>query len=94
MKIQFSKLLILFETALVGYLTYEGVSIAKLAIENQMDVVLPWITAMVTASWAAYGFSAKYYYSKSLAENCKGGITYDKAFKDVMGVKDDSEIDE
>lgn len=68
---QFSKLLILFETAIVTYLTYEGVTMAKLCIANNFNGSLPWIATMVSAAWAAYGTSTAFYYNKGKAEQLK-----------------------
>lgn len=65
---QFSKLLIIFETLIVAYLTYEGVSMAKMCILNSFSGSLPWVATMVTSAWAAYGVSAAKYYSKGQAE--------------------------
>ena len=90
-KLEFSKWLIIFETVLVSEMTVGGLMLAYEAIRQQLDAALPWITAEVTAAWAAYGFSAKYYYSKALAENCKGGITYDKAFETIKGGRNDQD---
>jgi hypothetical protein len=38
---------------------------------------LPWLTAMVTLPWTAYGVSQVYYYKKATVENSKNGIKYD-----------------
>jgi hypothetical protein len=65
---QFSKLLILFETAIVSFLTYSGVHLAELCIVNQFSGSLPWVATMVSAAWAAYGVSAAFYYQKSKSE--------------------------
>ena len=51
----FSKLLLLPESAIVLYTTYQGFGIAKLAIELGFMGTLPWIATMVTAAWGAYG---------------------------------------
>ena len=83
----------IFETALVAVMTIGGLFLAYLAITNQMDSSLPWIVTSTTTSWAAYGFSAKYYYAKALAENTKGGITYDKAFEIVNDIKEGDQND-
>lgn len=90
-KIQFSKLIIIFETFVLTITVVGGLYLAFLAITNGLDATLPWITTMETAAWAAYGFSAKYYYAKALAENTEGGITYDKAFKMIMRGGDDQD---
>lgn len=65
---QFSKLLIIFETLIVAYLTYEGVSMAKMCILNSFSGSLPWVATMVTSAWAAYGVSCSFYYNKSRNE--------------------------
>lgn len=61
----FSKLLLLLESAIVLYTTYQGFGIAKLAIELGFMGTLPWIATMVTAAWGAYGTSAACYYAKA-----------------------------
>ena len=65
---QFSKLLILLETAVVVYLTREGVSLARLCVMSGFDGSLPWVATMVSCAWAAYGTSAAFYYNKGKAE--------------------------
>ena len=67
----FSKLLLLLESAIVLYTTYQGFGIAKLAIELGFMGTLPWIATMVTAA------SAACYYAKAKAENTAGGVTYE-----------------
>ena len=79
---QFSKLLLLMESALVLFTTVGGFFLANKAINAGFAGALPWITAMVTACWGAYGASAGCYYNKSKAENTKGGIVYDSAMKE------------
>ena len=64
----FSKLLLLLESAIVLYTTYQGFGIAKLAIELGFMGTLPWIATMVTAAC---------YYAKAKAENTAGGVTYE-----------------
>lgn len=68
---QFSKLLILFETIIVTYLTYEGMQMAKMCVLNNFSGTLPWIATMVTSAWAAYGVSSSFYYNKSCKEQVK-----------------------
>lgn len=65
---QFSKLIILFETAIVFYLTINGVQLAHLCIVNNFSGGLPWITTMLSCAWAAYGVSVSFYYNKGKAE--------------------------
>lgn len=68
---QFSKLLILFETAIVAYLTYKSVYLAELCIVNQYSGSLPWIATMLGCAWGAYGTSVAFYYQKSKSEQLK-----------------------
>lgn len=68
---QFSKLIIIFETGIVSFLTYEGVQMAKMCIYNNFSGSLPWIATMVSAAWAAYGTSTAFYYNKGKAEQLK-----------------------
>ncbi len=78
-KFEFSKLLILIETVIVGYLTYKGIHLAELCVKTGFSASLPWVATMVSCAWAAYGASAGFYYNKSKAENTAGGIKYDTA---------------
>ena len=61
-RVSFSKLLLLLESAIVLYTTYQGFGIAKLAIELGFMGTLPWIAC---------------YYAKAKAENTAGGVTYE-----------------
>ena len=81
----FSKLLLLLESAIVLYTTYQGFGIAKLAIELGFMGTLPWIATMVTAAWGAYGTSAACYYAKAKAENTAGGVTYETVCRTARG---------
>ncbi|MFQ6976799.1 MAG: hypothetical protein ACLRSD_07290 [Oscillibacter sp.] len=64
----FSKLLLLLESGIVLYTTYEGFALAKFAVASGFMGTLPWIATMVTAAWGAYGTSAACYYAKAKAE--------------------------
>lgn len=44
---------------------------------------LPWLAAMASFPWAAYGVSQVYYYKKSLAENTKDGIIFETALSNI-----------
>lgn len=65
---QFSKLIILFETGIVLYLTIKGVELAMLCIVNGYTGGLPWISTMVSSAWVAYGVSVSFYYNKGKSE--------------------------
>lgn len=79
----FSKLLLIVESAVVLYTTYQGFALAKLAVAADFAGTLPWIAAMVTAAWGAYGTSAACYYSKAKAENTAGGVIYETVCRGV-----------
>ena len=51
----FSKLLLLLESAVVLYTTYEGFALARLAVGYGYLGTLPWVAATVSAAWGAYG---------------------------------------
>lgn len=75
----FSKLLLLLESAVVLYTTYEGFALARLAEGYGYLGTLPWVAATVSAAWGAYGASAGFYYNKAKAENTAGGIVFEAA---------------
>ena len=75
----FSKLLLLLESAVVLYTTYEGFALARLAVGYGYLGTLPWVAATVSAAWGAYGASAGFYYNKAKAENTTGGIVFEAA---------------
>ena len=78
-KREFSKCLLLLESLLVLYVTHEGVGLAREAISAGFGGSLPWLAAMVSAAWGAYGSSAAFYYNKAKAENTAGGIVFESA---------------
>ena len=82
-RMSFSKLLLLLESAIVLYTTYEGFALAKMAVAAAFAGTLPWIATMVTAAWGAYGTSAACYYAKAKAENTRGGVTYETACRGI-----------
>ena len=63
----FSKLLLLLESAVVLYTTYEGFALARLAVGCGYLGTLAWV--------AATGF----YYNKAKAENTTGGSVFEAA---------------
>ena len=66
---EFSKRLIFWEGLLVCVLSIGGLYMAYLSIINSYLGSLPWLTAMVTGAWGAYGVSQAFYYNKAKAEN-------------------------
>mgnify|MGYP000919466653 CR=1 FL=1 len=68
-KFEFSKLILVFETVLVGYVSYRVLGFVQLAIETNYTGSLPYLVTFITAVWGAYGTSISFYQSKSGKEN-------------------------
>lgn len=79
---EFSKLLLIQESILIWIMTIAFIALAFICIQNQFFGELPWLTAMASLPWAAYGVSQAFYYKKSTAENTKGGIKYESVIND------------
>jgi len=75
----FSKLLLIQESVLIWILTFGFIALAFLCVWKEYTGSLPWLSVTLTGAWTAYGVSQAMYYSKSKAENTKGGIVYDAA---------------
>lgn len=71
MKLEFSKLILLFETVLVAYVSHRVLGFVEAAITAGFDGSLPYLTTFITAVWAAYGASVSFYQNKSGKENVK-----------------------
>lgn len=69
--IEFSKLILLFETVLVGYVSYRVLGFVETSIVLNYNGTLPYLTTFITAVWAAYGASVSFYQQKSGKENVK-----------------------
>lgn len=70
-KLEFSKAILLFETALVGYDSFQVLDFVGMAIANNYTGSLPYLTTFISAVWAAYGASVSFYQNKSGKENVK-----------------------
>lgn len=66
---QFSKLIVLVETALVFWTTERTFSFVRMAIELNYTGAMTYLTTLISAVWAAYGTSVSFYYNKAKAEN-------------------------
>lgn len=60
------------------------IGLAALCIIKDYVGSLPWLTAMVSLPWTAYGVSQCFYYNKSKAENTKDGIKYETVMTDLL----------
>lgn len=81
---EFSKTLLIQESVLIWIMTLSFIGLAALCITKDYVGSLPWLTAMVSLPWTAYGVSQCFYYNKSKAENVKDGIKYETAMTDLI----------
>ena len=77
---EFSKWLLIQETALIWITTIVFLILAFVCIWKQYFGELPWLAAMAAFPWTAYGVSQAFYYKKAMAENTVGGIKYESTF--------------
>lgn len=70
-KQEFSKWLLIQESLLIWFISVSFIILAFLCVINGYLGTLPWLAAMVSFPWAAYGVSQAFYYRKSQAENTK-----------------------
>lgn len=82
-KREFSKTLLIQESALIWISTLAYIILAFYCIYNGYTGSLPWLTASASLPWAAYGVSQVYYYKKSMAENTKDGVKYASVMKEL-----------
>ena len=82
-KKEFSKTLLIQESALIWIITLSFVVLAFYCVSLGFTGSLPWLAAMVSLPWAAYGVSQIWYYKKSIVENSKDGIKYETVLKDI-----------
>ena len=82
-KREFSKNLLVQESALIWISTLAYIVLAFYCIYNGYMGSLPWLTASASLPWAAYGVSQVYYYKTSMAENTKDGIKYASVMKEL-----------
>lgn len=61
---------------LIWLITISFVVLSFVCVVNGFLGTLPWLAAMVSFPWGAYGVSQACYYNKSKAENTQGGIKY------------------
>lgn len=90
-KVEFSKRIMVMEMALLWVNTLGVIGLAYYSVFRGADSAFPWLTAMVSLPWAAWGVSKTGYTMKSMRENTTGGIIYDSAidgkenYNDVAG---------
>ena len=82
-KREFSKTLLIQESVLIWITTLLFVGLAFYCVYLGYVGSLPWLTAMVSLPWTAYGVSQVYYYKKSMAENTKDGVKFESVMAEV-----------
>ena len=87
-KRQFSKSLLIQESALIWVTTIMILVMAFYCIVNENFGDLPWLTAMVGFPWTAYAVSQMYYYKKSEKENTVGGVKYESVMAEIAKMKE------
>ena len=68
-KKEFSKKLLVQESALIWIVTLALIALSFICVFTGAYAELPWLTAMVALPWGAYGVSQAYYYKKAEKEN-------------------------
>ena len=76
-KKEFSKWLLIQESALIWLNTLSLLGLAFYCIVKQYFGELPWLAAMAGFPWVAYGVSQAFYYKKAEKENTKDGIKFE-----------------
>lgn len=82
-KLEFSKSLLVQESILIWIHTIAMIALAYICIVNEYLGELPWLTAMTSLPWVAYGVSQGFYYNKAKAENTKSGIKYETVMAEL-----------
>lgn len=80
---EFSKVLLIQESALIWINTISHIILAFYCVMCGYAGALPWVSASASLPWVAYGVSQGFYYNKAKAENSKNGIKYDTVMKEV-----------
>lgn len=83
-KLEFSKSLLVQESALIWIVTIAGIILAFYCVVNQYFGELPWVAAMIGFPWTAYGVSQACYYKKAEKENTKDGIKYETVMAQIQ----------
>lgn len=90
-KREFSKTLLIQESILIWIVTIAFLGLATLCIIKDYTGSLPWLTAMISLPWTAYGVSQGCYYNKSKQENTKDGIKYETVMEELRQQNNNNE---
>lgn len=89
-KFEFSKLLLIQESALIWIISIAYIVLAFYCVVNQFFGELPWLTASVSLPWTAYGVSQAFYYKKAEKENT---IKISKSFENAETIEESTDFD-
>ena len=84
---EFSKKIMEMEMRLLWINTLGVLGLAYYCVHNNLDAAFPWLSAMVSLPWAAWGVSKTGYTMKSVKENTSGGIVYESAMREEGGTE-------
>lgn len=82
---EFSKVLLIQESVLIWIMTLTFLVLAFVSVFKGYLGSLPWLTAMVSLPWTAYGVSQACYYKKATVENSKDGIKFESVMAELNG---------
>lgn len=91
-KKEFSKTLLIQESALVWITTLAFIVLAFLSISHDFQGELPWLGVLCGTLWAAYGVSQAFYYNKAKKENTKGGVKYMSVANELGIIEQDNSL--
>lgn len=86
-KREFSKTLLIQESALIWIVTLSCLALSAYCIFKGYLGSLAWLSTIASVSWGAYGVSQAMYYRKSMAENTCGGVKYETVIKEAEDVR-------
>lgn len=90
---EFSKILLIQESALIWILSISFIILAFYCIYMGFMGSLPWLAAMVGFPWTAYGVSQVKYYGKAEKENTRGGIKYETVLLEAQRIANETSYD-
>lgn len=91
-KQEFSKIIMRMEMRLLWVNTLGVLGLAYYCVYKGFDAAFPWLSAMVSLPWAAWGVSKTGYTMKSMKENTAGGIVYEAVVNEKGGQTDEGKL--
>ena len=90
-KQEFSKALLIQESILIWIVTLCFIGLAFVCVFKGYLGQFPWLVALTSLPWTAYGVSQAFYYNKAKKENTKGGIKYESVMATLTQEQDEFE---